>query len=166
MLFCIFLKNGWANRKSKVCQAYKSHVSTETDAIELLEAINDVLTWFCFDQPEARFCRTVVLSGFTLNSLDQSEPVVEANKRFDAMVSLGKNGMLGSYQHDSKHSKMDITECSNTYLLIQTYPPARDEIVQVDEDLSESCVARGACWKSMRFVSIFESSKFSDRHRI
>lgn len=131
-----------------------SHVSTETDAIELLEAINDVLTWFCFDQPEARFCRTVVLSGFTLNILDQSEPVIEANKRFDAMVSLGKNGMLGSYQHDSKHSKMDITECSNTYLLIQTYAPSRDEIVQVDEDLSESCVARGACWKSMSFRDV------------
>ena len=77
------------------------------------------------------------------------------------MVSLGKNGMLGSYQHDSKHSKMDITECSNTYLLIQTYAPARDEIVQVDEDLSESCVARGACWKSMRLVHTFELSLFS-----
>ena len=77
------------------------------------------------------------------------------------MVSLGKNGMLGSYQHDSKHSKMDITECSNTYLLIQTYAPARDEIVQVDEDLSESCVARGACWKSMRLVHTFGSSIFS-----
>lgn len=134
--------------------------------MELLEAINDVLTWFCFDQPEARFCRTVVLSGFTLNNLDQSEPVVEANKRFDAMVSLGKNGMLGSYQHDSKHSKMDITECSNTYLLIQTYPPARDEIVQVDEDLSESCVARGACWKSMRFVQGFQLANCFERSSV
>ena len=129
------------------------HVSTSSSAFELLEAINDVLTWFCFDVPEARFCRTIVLSGFTLNSAsgqtNPSEAILEANKRFDALVSLGKNGMLGTYSH-SKKSTMEITECTNTYLLIQTYEPARDEIVQVQQDISDSCTQNGACWKSMR----------------
>ena len=129
-------------------------MSTEADAYELLEAINDVLTWFCLDRPEAKFCRTVVLSGFTLSSINdpivEADSIEEANKRFDALVALGKNGMLGTYEH-GKQSAMRIDACSNTYLLIQTYQPARDDINQLEEaDLSEKCTQMGACWKSMR----------------
>lgn len=131
----------------------KSHVTNEADAFELLEAINDVLTWFCLDQPEAKFCRTIVLSGFTL-SPTEGQSIDEANNRFDALVALGKNGMLGTYEHSEK-SAMDITTCSNTYLLIQTYPPARDDINQLTgPDLSETCIQMGACWKSMRYRAI------------
>jgi hypothetical protein len=132
------------------------HVETVAAAFEMLEAIQDVLTWFCFDVPDARFCRYIVLSGFTLSdftSNDENEAIFEANNRFDALVSLGKNGMLGTYSH-SEQSKMEITDCTNTYLLIQTYAPARDEINQVDENLSESCTQKGACWKSMSFRNV------------
>jgi len=131
------------------------HVDNQADAYELLEAINDVLTWFCLDQPEARFCRTVVLSGFTLSDTQvEGDEIAEANNRFDALVALGKNGMLGTYEHSEK-SAMDITTCSNTYLLIQTYQPARDDINQLPEvDLSETCAQMGACWKSMSFRDV------------
>lgn len=132
-----------------------SHVDNKHDAYELLEAINDVLTWFCLDQPEARFCRTIVLSGFTLTTeINNGDAIGEANGRFDALVALGKNGMLGTYEHSEK-SAMDITTCSNTYLLIQTYQPARDDIDQLEGvDLSETCAQMDACWKSMSFRDV------------
>ena len=113
------------------------------------------MTWFCLDQPEARFCRTIVLSGFTLTTeINDGDAIGEANGRFDALVALGKNGMLGTYEHSEK-SAMDITTCSNTYLLIQTYQPARDDIDQLEGvDLSETCAQMDACWKSMRYAAI------------
>ena len=148
----MFILDLLLNLRTNLYIDLQSHVDNKADAYELLEAINDVLTWFCLDQPEARFCRTVVLSGFTLSDTQvEGDEIAEANNRFDALVALGKNGMLGTYEHSEK-SAMDITTCSNTYLLIQTYQPARDDINQLPEvDLSETCAQMGACWKSMRY---------------
>ena len=75
---------------------------TEIEARETLEGINDVLTWFCLNHPNARFCRTLVLSGFTLRHFESeisSESIInDANSRLTAMLKLGEYGMLGEYQ--------------------------------------------------------------------
>ena len=67
-----------------------------------VSGINDVLTWFCLNHPNARFCRTLVLSGFTLRHFDSeisSESIInDANSRLTAMLKLGEYGMLGEYQ--------------------------------------------------------------------
>ena len=83
--------------------------ATEVEAREMLEGINDVLTWFCLNHPNARFCRTLVLSGFTLSHIDRtlsSSLINEANARFSAMLKLGEYGMLGEYQPSSQTNEV------------------------------------------------------------
>jgi len=129
---------------------------TETEARETLEGINDVLTWFCLNHPNARFCRTLVLSGFTLRHFDSeisSESIInDANSRLTAMLKLGEYGMLGEYQPTSRtnetHGKFG-TDCSNTFLLMQTYEESLAEVKPMDESNSHSCTLKGGCWKKM-----------------
>merc|ERR1712228_430248 len=105
----------------------------EVEAREMLEGINDVLTWFCLNHPSARFCRTLVLSGFTLSHIDQDSNTLinEANNRFSAMLKLGEFGMLGEFQPASRANetlKRFGTDCSNTFLLMQTYEESLAEV--------------------------------------
>ena len=130
----------------------------EAEAREMLEGINDVLTWFCLNHPTARFCRTLVLSGFTLSGLEHDSGIVaEANSRFSAMLKLGEYGMLGEFRpRGNETAKRFGTDCSNTFLLMQTYEESLAE-VQARPELtnSHSCILSGGCWKKMRFVDFF-----------
>jgi len=126
----------------------------EVQAREMLEGINDVLTWFCLNHPIARFCRTLVLSGFTLSQIDQTSNALinEANTRFSAMLKLGEYGMLGEYQPKSRTNetmKRFGTDCSNTFLLMQTYEESLAEVQSKSATNSHSCILSGGCWKKM-----------------
>ena len=121
----------------------------------MLEGINDVLTWFCLNHPNARFCRTLVLSGFTLSHIEQSSTALieEANTRFFAMLKLGEFGMLGEYQPSSRTNETVRrfgTDCTNTFLLMQTYEESLAEVQSKTATNSHSCILSGGCWKKMR----------------
>lgn len=126
----------------------------EVEAREMLEGINDVLTWFCLNHPNARFCRTLVLSGFTLSHIEQSSTALieEANTRFFAMLKLGEFGMLGEYQPSSRTNETVRrfgTDCTNTFLLMQTYEESLAEVQSKTATNSHSCILSGGCWKKM-----------------
>lgn len=129
--------------------------ATEVEAREMLEGINDVLTWFCLNHPNARFCRTLVLSGFTLSHIDRtlsSSLINEANARFSAMLKLGEYGMLGEYQPSSRTNetlRRFGTDCTNTFLLMQTYEESLAEVQSLTESNSHACSLNGGCWKKM-----------------
>ena len=42
------------------------------------------------------------------------------------------------------------TDCSNTFLLMQTYEESLAEVKPMDESNSHSCTLKGGCWKKMR----------------
>jgi len=128
------------------------YVNSRTEASEMLEGINDVLVWFCLEHPNARFCRTLVLSGFTLSRIDNFNPEIvnEANDRFSAMLKLGEYGMLGEYQPKTNEArKLFGTDCANTFLLMQTHEESLAEVTQLDGTDSHSCIMKGGCWKKM-----------------
>lgn len=125
------------------------------EAREMLEGINDVLTWFCLNHSSARFCRTLVLSGFTINQLEYNtnNVIIEANTRFSAMLTLGQYGMLGDYQPTGENNEtlaLFGTDCANTFLLMQTHEESLAEVQLLkDGSNSHACQQISGCWKRM-----------------
>jgi hypothetical protein len=134
-----------------------SEAKTSTEAMELLEGINDVLRWYCLREVESRFCRTVMLSGFVLNTVDLNENkniVFEANARFNSLVKLAEFGMFGIFrpQHSRGKSSSSISlDCRKTFLLMQVDESALSAAQTLDFANGHQCQAGNGCWKNINF---------------
>ena len=109
------------------------------------------------NEPSARFCRTLVLSGFTLTEVNTEafspeELIVEANTRYEAFLRLMCDfKMLGSFRPQSSFGEsFETDQCSATFLLMQVHTQSLDSVEIIPVQSSHACHAEKGCWKQMR----------------
>lgn len=136
-----------------------ARVDDEFKAKEMLRGLYDVLSWFCLSSPSARFCRTLVLSGFTLTEVkteaySAEELILEANTRYEAFLRLMCDfKMLGAFRPQSslenQNEKNFESECAATFLLMQVHAPSLGAVEIVPVQNSHACALEKGCWKQM-----------------
>ena len=103
-------------------------VSSVKDAKEMIDSVNNVLIWFCLEQPDAQFCRYIINSGSKLSNIEDKQNVInESNRKLKAYKALIGGGFFSTY------NSKNITDCEKTKLLIQLMPSKVDQINRIDQ---------------------------------